>query len=313
MILSLPTGSPFCAVAPGSDAQSACRVSSTMLPVSPTELITLRPSVPLAIAVPAAAASLAYLNAKTQFSHDIKLGSAIVKATLRTAANEKKKRLNLFYRLEEHAHAKSTANHPFLVYEGKSWTFKEAYDVVLRYGTWMKTTYAIAPKEVVAVDFQNSAQFIFVWLALWSIGATPAFINYNLTSEPLLHCIKTSSARIVFVDEGVRSHFSIDVLNRLSSSKFHDGKGSVEVVYVGEKVANKVMTIDGVREPDSSRAGAEPFKPAMLIYTSGTTGMPKAAIMSWSKLYTGAAVLESWMPLRKSDRFYTVRTPFSAH
>ena len=305
--LILPSTRSGCVIARFKDVgEPLCPASYTILHPSPIELISL-PAVPLAIAVPAAAASLAYLNAKTQFGYDFILAASLVKSRLRAAAAEKKDRVNLFYKLEEHAHSKHTADRTFLVYEGKSWTFKETYDIVLKYGTWMKTTYGIGPKEVVALDFQNSAQFLFVWFALWAIGANPAFINYNLTSKPLLHCIKTSSARIVFVDEGVKSQFSSEVLDELSSTSFRNGKGCVEVVYVGEDVGNKVMTVQGAREPDSSRAGVEGLQMAILIYTSGTTGNPKPAIVNWIKLYTAGNFMETWLPLKKTDRYYTVR------
>lgn len=55
--------------------------------------------------------------------------------------------------------------------------------------------------DIVAMDFVNSATFIWVWFGLWSVGAKPAFINYNLTGKPLVHTIKTSTARLVLVDQ----------------------------------------------------------------------------------------------------------------
>lgn len=119
---------------------------------------------------------------------------------------------------------KKTASIEFLVYEEKSWTYKEVYDIVLKYGTWLKTTYAIAPKEIVAMDFMNSPLFIFLWMGIWSIGATPAFINYNLTGDPLVHSVKSSAARILFVDPEVKTQFTREVVDTFASPKARDGK-----------------------------------------------------------------------------------------
>lgn len=157
----------------------------------------------------------------------------------------------------------------------------------------------------------NSPKFIFIWLALWSLGAFPAFLNYNLTSKPLLHCIKTSTARIVFVDDEVKGKFSPEVLEALGSAEFRDAKGRVEVVYLGADLEREILTLEGIREPDTSRSGAMMSKMALLIYTSGTTGNPKPAIVAWSKAHVGGIVLKSWMGWKpRTDRFYSVCPAF---
>ena len=260
----------------------------------------------MSIIAPAAVATVAYLSALTQFPDDYNLLKSLVKGRIKTAAAEKSDRLNLFYDLETHAHAKATADYPFLVYEGTTWTYKEVYDIVLRYGTWLKTKYSIAPREVVSLDFMNSPRFIFIWFAVWSLGACPALINYNLTSKPLLHSIRSVGARIIFVDDEVQSLFSKDVLDALESADFRDGKGPVEVVILDADLERAILNMEGVREPDSSRSGMKSTSRALLLYTSGTTGLPKATVVPWAKAYTGASFVANWMGWSRNDRFYTV-------
>ena len=255
---------------------------------------------------PAAVATVAYLSALTQFPNDYSLLKSVVKGRGRIAAAEKSDRLNLFYILEAHAHAKSIANHAFLVYEGTTWTYKEVYDIVLKYGTWLKTNYSIAPREVVSLDFMNSPKFIFIWFAVWSLGAVPALVNYNLTGKPLLHSIRSAGARILFVDDEVQNLFSSDVLGALGSADFRDGKGLVEVVFLDVNVERLIMNMPGAREPDSSRAGVKSTFKAMLLYTSGTTGLPKATVVPWFRIYNGASFTENWMGWSRNDRFYSV-------
>ena len=211
--------------------------------------------------------------------------------------------------LEEHAASKSTANRPFIAYEGREWTFKEVYDNVIQYGSWLKSNYLIAPGEVIAMDFMNCPQYIFLLMAIWTLGARPALINYNLKGDPLLHCIKTSTSRIVFVDDEVRSHFTPEVAEQLESSKFRENKGSVQVVFLDHSVQQDIAKTRSVREPDSSRSGNKMHEMAMLIYTSGTTGLPKAGIVPWSKGLVGGTFCARWLGLKTSDRFYTVLRP----
>lgn len=214
--------------------------------------------------------------------------------------------MNLFYVLEKHATSKRTSSRSFLAYNGKEWTFREVYDLVLKYGTWLKKTYAIAPKEVVAMDFMNSANFVFFWLAIWSVGACPAFLNYNLTGQPLLHCIKTSTARIVLVDEEIKAQFTPEVLQTASSPGFRDRGGPVQVVIFDGALEQQILAVEARREPDLSRSGVKAHEMSCLIYTSGTTGLPKPAIVSWHKATVSGIYVSRWLRMKPSDIFYTV-------
>jgi acyl-CoA synthetase (AMP-forming)/AMP-acid ligase II len=260
----------------------------------------------LAAAAPAALASLAYLNARTQIGSDLSMIKAMVRYSIHSKLRERKDRVNAFYLLEGHANNSKVANHPFLIYEGREWTYKETYETVLGYATLLKTKYGVVSKEIVALDCMNSPKFIFALFALWSLGAKPALINYNLSGKPLLHCVQTSTARVVLVDDEIAFKFTPDVLVELKSPTFREGAVPVELVSL-DAAFDKIATgAKGVREPDSSRAGDTFLDMAVLIYTSGTTGNPKAAAVNWFKLTAGRYILESWMGLLKTDRFYTV-------
>lgn len=225
---------------------------------------------------------------------------------------EKKDRLNAFYALEEHANSPKTAEQPFLVYQSQSWTFKQTYDMTLRYAGWLHDTYDIRPKEIIAIDFMNSPQFLFLTLALWSLGATPAFINYNLTSTPLVHCVRVSSTRLLLVDPEVRSAISPEVLSALRAPTFRGGTsgGSTELVFLEKEFQTSLPYYPAYRAPDKVRSGTMGKDLAVLIYTSGTTGLPKPANVAWNRLNWGSSFGADWLGLRpcfssKPDRFYS--------
>lgn len=219
---------------------------------------------------------------------------------------ERGDRLNIFYVLESFALSPATADQEFIVYNGQSWTAHETYLMALRYGTWFKNVHGVRAKEIVAIDCMNSSSFIFMVLGLWSIGATPAFINYNLSGKPLVHSIRTSTAKLLFVDEEVRNNFPPELMETFASPEFRDGKGSVQVVFLTSEVESQVLDMEPVREDDKARSGVLPRDMAALIYTSGTTGLPKPAIVSWSKCWAGSCFVVDWMKVTRDDRFYTV-------
>ncbi|KAL1796886.1 hypothetical protein ACET3X_005426 [Alternaria dauci] len=296
----------------------------------------------LPLALPAAAAGLAYLNGRHGFTYDWPLLSSFVGSVVTGALEERRDTLNLFYELEAHAKSSSRANHTWIIFQGKTWTYAQAYNVVLRYGNWLKTK-GVDKDEIVAMDFVNSDVFIWVWFGLWSIGAKPAFINYNLSGKPLVHTVKTSTARLVLVDQESKDKFSQDALEEHGLVRVHHAdkvkytfeqeqadipqsvknqtqtpqavveagavsepltvQRNLEIVFFDDALTSTILTHPPTRLPDSSRSDQKRSSMAMLIYTSGTTGLPKPAVMSWGKCGGGAKFAANWMSL-KNDIFY---------
>ncbi|KAI9794234.1 MAG: hypothetical protein M1816_006160 [Peltula sp. TS41687] len=261
----------------------------------------------LAIAGPATLASLAYLNARTSFSYDRVFLWSSYKSGRTMAARERGHRVNVFYTLEEHARSRQLADAVFLWYTGHEWTYKQTYDLVLKYGTWLKTEHGVQPKDIVAIDMLNSADFIFLWFAIWSIGAVPAFLNHNLAGDSLVHCVKTAAPRLLVVDDELRALVTQDVVDQLSSPDALGGTGGkpVKVVFLTAETKLHVGRIDGVREPDESRSNVTGLDTAALIYTSGTTGLPKASRIPWRLPNLAPPVIGDSIPWRRSDRMYT--------
>jgi acyl-CoA synthetase (AMP-forming)/AMP-acid ligase II len=252
--------------------------------------------VPLAVAAPATAAGLAYLNAKTSFSYDLWLLKSQLKAIARLVLSQRKDRINAFYRLEEYAQS-SHGSRNLLIFEGKTYTYAQVYDRVLRYATWLREKYNIQPKQVVGFNFQNSDSFIFLWFALWALGAKPAFINYNLTGAPLIQCLKVANTNICIVDPNVAQSIDDQVKSELGDA--------VSFVLFTPDLEAEALATAPVRPPDADRSEDDRLNLGMLIYTSGTTGMPKPAIVSWMKIVVGGTMGQSLSVTSPNDVVYT--------
>ncbi|KAL2848129.1 hypothetical protein BJY01DRAFT_233995 [Aspergillus pseudoustus] len=261
--------------------------------------------IPLAFAGPALATTLAYLNARYSLFYDAKIFNGLFKSIIKSRLAQRRDRLNLFYLLEAHALNPTSKDRPFIVYNGRTWTFHETYVTALRYGTWFKKVHGIKPREIVALNMMNSSTFIFIWLGLWSIGAVPAFINYNLTGKPLTHSVRTSTARLLIADEDVRPSFGPDELATFAAPDFREEGGPIEVFFHTSEIEAQILQTEAVREDDKARGSVELRDMAILIYTSGTTGLPKPAIVSWRKCWSGSIFVSSFTELAKSDRVFT--------
>ncbi|EPE03835.1 fatty acid transporter [Ophiostoma piceae UAMH 11346] len=253
--------------------------------------------VPLALAVPTAAAGLAYLNARSSFWYDVHMISSVIPGVVSMAVRGRRGTINMFYRFEDMGTSSATANDTFLLFGDVSYTYGETYNRILRYGNWWKTKMGIKKHDVVALTFMNSDTFIFLWLGLWAIGATPAFINYNLRDAALLHCIQTSNAKLVIVDPAVQEAITDNLKSQLGSDT------RIEIFSASAQAAAE--TTEAVRAPDEDRHETKREAIAILIFTSGTTGLPKAAVVSWAKMISIGNFACRWMGLEKRDVYYT--------
>ncbi|KIV94254.1 hypothetical protein PV10_02037 [Exophiala mesophila] len=264
-----------------------------------------------ALAAPATVAALAYLNARWRLPVDFNLLSSLIRARLEFARREKADRVNSFYLIEAHANNPKVKDKVFIIYQGRKWTFKQAYDSVLRYAGYLHSQHSVKPGEIIALNFMNSPQFLFMVMAVWSLGALPAFINYNLVGPAFIHSVRVSTARLLILDPEVAARVLTDeATSTLKAPNFRNNAFPMELAVLNPGLQSSLDYYPPYRAPDSARSGAIARSPAVLIFTSGTTGLPKAAIVPWDRTVVGSTLISRWMSLRpvthsNPDRYYT--------
>jgi acyl-CoA synthetase (AMP-forming)/AMP-acid ligase II len=223
---------------------------------------------------------------------------------------EKQDRVNVFYIIEDHAKNPKSAQRIFLMIptnpdkpeQQTQWTYFEAYETILKWAAWLKETHNIQKEEMIAMDFTNKPQFVWLWFGLWSLGAVPAFINYNLRENAFIHCVRLSTARLLLVDPDIEDVLNADTIAGLGT----DEKGrAVDIVVVGADTEQRIMSQAPYRAPDEVRSGVTTNSTSLLIYTSGTTGLPKAAKVTWSKPLSGVKFFSKVIGLKPTDRYFT--------
>lgn len=266
--------------------------------------------IPKSIALPGVTALLAYLNAKYGIASDAWTFSLAVRYRIHMKRLENKDRINVFYVLEEHAKNPKTAAKTFLLVptdpddpkKKTSWTYAEAYETVLKWAAWLKERHNVQKHELIAMDFTNKPQFIWLWFGLWSLGAIPAFINHNLRDKAFTHCVRVSTSRLLLVDPQIREVFNDETRVALGP----DDRGrAVDTEIIEPEIEQQILAQTPYRAPDEARSGAKTTDTSLLIYTSGTTGLPKAANVSWAKPWSGVKLFSELCELKPTDRYLT--------
>lgn len=264
----------------------------------------------MSLLAPAIASLGAYANAKYGIWSDVTFISRFMGLGRHMSKVEKADKVNAFYMFEAQAKDSTSANRTFLLLppdadkpnKQTAWTYAEAYEMVLRYAAWLRQEYKIEKNEVVAMDFTNKPQFMWMWFALWSLGAIPAFINTNLRDKAFVHSVRVSTTRILFVDPAIREVLSDHATSELAAS--NEGRG-IETVILEETIEQDILKRTPYRAPDEARSGRKMKDSALLIYTSGTTGLPKAAHVPWDKPRGAAMGVGRILQLKPQDRFFS--------
>ncbi|KAK6458281.1 uncharacterized protein RJT20DRAFT_126267 [Scheffersomyces xylosifermentans] len=210
----------------------------------------------------------------------------------KTALSKPNNRAIAFPRPKENPPTPATGPDGFKIYDDQFdlevYTYQELYDIVLRLSYILKFDYGVTAEQTIGLDCMNKPLFIFLWLALWNIGAIPAFLNFNTKDKPLIHCLKIAKVSQVFIDPDCADPI------RETEDKIKEELPNVKLHYINERELLKVLSEKSRpkhRADDSTRRpNDQDFDCSLLIYTSGTTGLPKAGIMSWRKAFMAAYI-----------------------
>ena len=207
--------------------------------------------------------------------------------------------------------AKKYPDHPALIFEDRTWTFKAFNKEVNRLANfWISL--GIKRGDVVTVFLANRPEMLFCMGAAAKIGAAASMINFNLRGKALHHCATIAPCKAYIVDESL-----LDEFEEIRPDLQADGKTALflmtntgeDPVPDGYQNLKKLIQASSTENP-STVADVLTSDPYAYVFTSGTTGMPKAAFQfhrSWIK--TGHFMGKVLLGIKPKDRFY-VCLPF---
>ncbi|KAL4945107.1 hypothetical protein BDV06DRAFT_219638 [Aspergillus oleicola] len=172
-----------------------------------------------------------------------------------------------------------------------TYTYRETLAQASRYGHFFLSR-GVKKGEIVALYLQNRPEFIFAWLGLWSIGCAPATVNYALTGDALVHCLRIAGAKVVLVDP------ESDCVGRMEGVRgIVEGELKMEIVVLDETFKDRTLRTFPESVPKDGKLALDTpgESPAILLYTSGTTGMPKGCAFTMSRLYPGLILRRTGM------------------
>lgn len=136
------------------------------------------------------------------------------------------------------------------------------YDAACRWGNWLRDERGVRPGDFVAFYLTNSVDMALAMIGVWSVGAFPCLVNFNLAGDGAVHCLGVAKPKFVLVDEDEACRARIeDVREKV------EGQLGMRIFVLDRALREQIDASPSTRPPDELRDGVQDSDAAVLIFT----------------------------------------------
>ena len=189
--------------------------------------------------------------------------------------------MNIIEILEKRA--KDTPQKCAVIFREKEISFAELFDIFCRLAAGLKKL-GVKRGDKVAVYLPSCPEYIFSYLAIWSIGGTSVPLDFMLTEDELVSCLTHSEAKVLITKP--KANLSFETL----TSRCPGLKNVIACRNdnISAPVENqKLVSFEDCVEksaPQGVKTNIAKRDYAIIFYTSGTTGKPKGVLINYRQL-----------------------------
>jgi len=180
-----------------------------------------------------------------------------------------------------------------LIFKGKILTFSQLRDYVFKLADSL-VNLGIRKNDRIAIYLANSLEYIYTYLAIWSIGATAVPLDFMLTEDELVSCILHSEAVAVIA----RDKPSV------RPERIKQRCPNLKHIIVSQEKKGGFFNFEELLEQGQSstpQVKTEDKDYAIIFYTSGTTGKPKGVLVNYLQLGAPPKAMSYFVDLNARD------------
>ncbi|KAK7152380.1 hypothetical protein R3I94_008645 [Phoxinus phoxinus] len=204
----------------------------------------------------------------------------------------RRRRRPLFFALDRFLEQVETRpNKPFIVFENERYSFKDADRESNRIANALRGASVLTPGDTAVLFMTNEPAFIFCWLALAKLGCACALLNTSIRARCLIASFRCCRGATVLIASEALQRAVEEVSDDLEDVTIFIMSSSELRSSAMKSLRRAAQESSDSAVPPALRANVCFSSPAVYIYTSGTTGLPKAAVITQTRLLAALAVL----------------------
>jgi len=209
--------------------------------------------------------------------------------------------------------AQKYSNKPAIVFKNTIISFKELQENVLKLAGALRSQ-GIGKSDKVAIYLPNCPQYVYSYLACFTLGAIGVPLDYMLKKDELISCLSHCEAKVLIAQEN----------NEVSLEFVAGGVSSLAtIIFCGQRRDPAPSAPESHARPESPTQTPNIFlsfdellarssvdfpsvniqdqDPSLIMYTSGTTGQPKGILLNYKHLEGSPRAMEHFVDLTDGD------------
>lgn len=189
--------------------------------------------------------------------------------------------------------AKSFAQKPAIIFQDVPVTFLELRDRSFRLANSL-LSYGIKKGDKVALYLPNRPEYVYSYLALFSIGATVVPLDFMLKNDELEACLNHSETKLLIAKS--KDDISLESIKK--------NVASLKDIVLAFEEKPEYLSFEKLLANGSTEAplvSIHDTDKSLIMYTSGSTGRPKGVLLNYKHLTASPAAMEYFVDLTPAD------------
>jgi len=182
---------------------------------------------------------------------------------------------------------------PAIIFKDKTVTFGQLKDLSFQLAHSL-IKLGIKKGDKVAIYLPNCPEYIYSYLAIWCCGATAVPLDFMLTDDELISCIRHSEAKVLITKPKAT----------VSLRKIKENCPQLEDIIVCHERVENFLCFEELLDKGENKFPKIDIKDkdyAIIFYTSGSTGKPKGVLVNYLQLGAPPKAMEFFVDLNEKD------------
>jgi len=152
----------------------------------------------------------------------------------------------------------------------------------------------IKKQDKVVIYLPNWPEYIYSYLAIWSIGAVAVPLDFMLTEEEIISCVSHSEAKAIIAKPKPQ----------VSPAKIKAQCPSLKHIILSQEETKQYLSFEELINSGTTNIPKEEINNkdcAAIFYTSGTTGKPKGVLTNYLQIEAPAKAMSYFVDLDDKD------------